>query len=233
MTAVFKREFRSYFQTPVGFVIVAAFALFSGMFFSVVYASGAPHVESVVSTMATVVIFAVPFITMRLLSEDRRQKVDQVLLTAPVSVYGIVMGKFFAALSLYAVGFIPTLIFQFIVSLHVTVNWLIYLYALIGILLLGAVMISIGMFLSSLTESPVIAAALTFAVFLAVLLLGSYASASGYAVLEKVNTAVSFIDRFSGFTAGVFNAADVVYMLSVSFLFIFLTVRTVEKRRWS
>lgn len=233
MTAIFKREFKSYFTTPVGFVIVAAFTLFSAMFFSIIYASGAPEVENVLSGMATVAIFATPFITMRLFSEDRRQKTDQALLTAPVSVTGIVMGKFFAALALFALGFAVTVIFQLIVSFYVPVNWLIYLYALLGMLLLGSVMISVGMFISSLTESPIISAALTFAVFLAIMFLGSYASAISSTVLQTIATAISFIDRFAGFTTGVLNFVDIIYMVSISAFFIFLTARSVEKRRWA
>ncbi len=233
MSAIFKREFKSYFSTPIGFVIVAAFVFFSGWFFSVIYAGGSPNVEAVISTLSTVVIFATPFITMRLISEDRRQKVDQALLTAPISVTDIVLGKFFAALALYSLGLGATLIYQFIVTAMVAVNWLIYLYALLGIILLGSVMISIGMFISSLTESSVVSAALTFAVFLAVMFLGGSVSESSSPVLAAMVSAVSFIDRFSSFTTGIFNLADVVYMLSISFLFIFLTVRSVEKRRWA
>ena len=233
MTAIFKREFKSYFTTPVGFVIVAAFTLFSAMFFSIIYASGAPEVESVLSAMATVAIFATPFITMRLFSEERKQKTDQALLTAPVKISGIVMGKFFAALALFALGFAVTLIFQLVVSFHVSVNWLIYLYALLGMLLLGSVMISIGMFISSLTESPIISAALTFAVFLAIMFLGSYASAISSTALQTIASAVSFIDRFTNFTTGVLDIVDLVYMVSISAFFIFLTARSVEKRRWA
>ncbi len=233
MSAIFKREFKSYFSTPIGFVIVAAFVLFSGMFFSVIYASGSPNIEAVISTLSTVVIFATPFITMRLISEDRRQKVDQALLTAPISVTDIVLGKFFAALALFCLGISVTLVYQFIVTALVSVNWLIFLYSFLGIVLLGCVMISIGMFISSLTESPVVSAALTFAVFLAVMLLGSYAASNDSAVLTAINSAVSFIDRFNSFCTGIFNLADVVYMVSVSFLFIVLTVRSVEKRRWA
>ena len=103
MSAIFKREFKSYFSTPIGFVIVAAFVLFSGMFFSVIYASGSPNIEAVVSTLSTVVIFATPFITMRLISEDRRQKVDQALLTAPISVTDIVLGRRFAVPSAFRI----------------------------------------------------------------------------------------------------------------------------------
>lgn len=233
MSAVFKREFKSYFTTPIGFVIVAAFTLFAAMFFSAVYINGAPEVENVISSMSIVVIFATPFITMRLFSDERRQKTDQALLTAPVKVSAIVMGKFFAALALFALGFASTLIFQFIVAFYVSVNWLIYLYAFLGMLLLGAVMISIGMFISSLTESAIISAALTFVAFLGITFLGSYASSVNSPMLQSVASAISFIDRFPSFCSGILNVADLVYMVSVSALFIFLTARSVEKRRWA
>ena len=233
MSAILKREFKSYFTTPIGFVIVAAFTLFSAMFFSVIYASGTPEVEAVISAMSTVAIFATPFITMRLFSEERRQKTDQALLTAPVKISGIVMGKFLAALCLFALGFASTVIFQLVVTFYVSVNWLIYLYALLGMLLLGSVMISIGMFISSLTESPIISAALTFVVFLAIMFLGSYASAISSTALQTVSTAVSFVDRFTGFTGGVLNVTDIIYMVSISAFFIFLTIRSLEKRRWA
>ncbi len=233
MTAIFKREFKSYFTTPVGFVIVAAFAFFSAMFFTVIYSVGAPEVESVISAMSTVAIFATPFITMKLFSDDRRAKTDQALLTAPVSVWGIVFGKFFAALALFALGFSLTLIFQLIVSFYVGVNWLVYLYALLGVLLLGSVMISVGMFISTLTESAIISAALTFVVFLSIMFLGSYASAVSSQALQTIAQAISFIDRFNGFTDGILNLTDIIYMVSVTALFVFLSVRSVEKRRWA
>ncbi len=233
MTAIFKREFKSYFTNPLGFIIIAVFTLFSGMAFTMIFGSGSPAVHGVVNFMSTVVIFATPFITMRLISEDRRQKVDQVLLTSPVSVTGIVLGKFFAAMSLYAIGLSALVIYPFIISFYSAVDWVLYLYSLLGILLIGAVMISIGMFISSLTESPVISAAITFAVFLAVMLLGSYASSANSALLTTINSAISFIDRFYSFTSGISDLSDVVYMISFSFLFVFLTVRSVEKRRWA
>lgn len=233
MIAVFKRELKSYFNTPIGFVILAVFTFFGGMFFSVLYESGSPTVESIISVMSSIVVFITPFITMRLLSEDRRQKVDQVLLTAPVKISSIVMGKFLAAFALYSAGFIPTLIFQFIVATYVSLNWAIYFYALLGVLLLGAVMISIGEFLSSLTESPVVAAALTFAVFLVVMLFGSFVETNNNALLSGINTAISFVERFSNFISGVFSFNDVFYMLSLTGVFMFLTICSVNKRRWA
>lgn len=233
MLAIFKREFKSYFTTPIGFVILAVFTFFEGLFFSAIYNQGSPEVQSIIGAMSTIAIFATPFMTMRLFSEDRRQKVDQALLTAPVKVSGIVLGKFLAALALFALGFALTLVFQLIITTYVTVNWLIYLYALIGILLLGSVMISIGMYISSLTESPIISAALTIGIFMAIMFLGSYASTINIAWLQTATSAISFIDRFNNFTTGILDPTDIVYMLSITGLFIFLTVRSVEKRRWA
>ncbi|MBR4123746.1 MAG: ABC-2 transporter permease, partial [Clostridia bacterium] len=137
MTAVFKREFKSYFSTPIGYIVVAAYFFFLGLYFTFYYSGGSPDIASLISGMSTIAIFTVPILTMRLMSEDRRQKVDQALLTAPVSLTGIVMGKFLAALAVYAIGFAPTVIFEIIIMSYVTVNIMSYIYALIGIILLG------------------------------------------------------------------------------------------------
>ena len=96
MTAIFKREFKSYFSTPIGYIVLAAFYFFLGFFFSVIYGYGSPDVSMVITAMSSVVVFALPVLTMRIMSEDRRQKVDQALFTAPVSLTSIVFGKFFA-----------------------------------------------------------------------------------------------------------------------------------------
>lgn len=233
MKAVFKREFKSYFTNPLGYIILAAFTLFAGMAYSKVFASGSPDVRGVVNFMSTIVIFATPFISMRLLSEDRRQKVDQVLFTAPVSITGVVLGKFFAAMALYAVGLSSLAVFPFITAFYISIDWVMYIYALIGILCLGAVMIAIGMFISSLTESSVVSAASTFAVFLGVVLFGSYTANSTSKVITIISKAILFVDRFYSFVSGIANLADLVYMLSISALFVFLTVCSVERRRWA
>ena len=115
MSAIFKREFKSYFCTPVGYIVVAALYFFLGLYFSMIYSYGSPNIEMVIISMSTVVIFVMPIITMRLMSEDRRQKVDQALLTAPVSLTSVVLGKFFAALAVFALGFLPTVVFEIII----------------------------------------------------------------------------------------------------------------------
>ena len=234
MVAVFKREFKSYFTNPLGFIIIAVFTACSGVAYYMVFRAGSPDVQGVINFVAsTVTLLATPFISMRLISEDRRQKVDQVLFTAPVTVTGIVLGKFLAAMALYTVGLAALFVYPFITAFHISIDWVIYLYARLGILCLGAVMISIGMFISSLTESPVVSAASTFAVFLAVMLFGSYTAGSTSPVIEFITKAISFIDRFYSFISGVADLSDLVYMLSVAALFVFLTVRSVERRRWA
>ena len=169
MTAIFKREFKAYFNTPVGYIVLAAFYFFLGLYFYVYFAGGSPAVSEVIIQTATVAVFAMPIITMRLMSEDRRQKVDQALITAPVKLTHIVLGKFFAAFSVFALCYVPTIIFEIIVATKISVNVLSFLYALLGILLLGGALIAIGMFISCLTESPALSAILTLVINILVL----------------------------------------------------------------
>ena len=196
MRAIFKRELRSYFSTPIGFIVLAAFYFFLGLYFSMIYSYGSPAVETVIMAMSTVIVFTMPVITMRLMSEDRRQKVDQALLTAPVSLTSIVMGKFFAALAVFAIGFAPTVIFEIIVASYVSVNIMSYIYAMFGMLLLGSALIAIGMFISSLTESSVISAILTLVINILVLYMSSFASMIKVTWLANIIEKAAFITAF-------------------------------------
>lgn len=233
MKAIFKREFRSYFTSPIGYVYSAIFLFFEGLFFATLYSSGEPNMAYVLSVLPTVMAFVLPVLTMRMLSEDRKLKVDQALLTAPVSVTGVVMGKFFAAFCVFAMPISVTLIFQIVVASMVSVNWLIYLNAVLGILLLGAALISIGMFISSLTESSVISCILTLVMFLLIMLVSSLASIAGVDWIVSVAEYVALFDMYSNFTEGVLHITDIVYLVSLIGVFCFLSVRAVEKRRWA
>ena len=233
MSAVFKREFRSYFSTPIGFIVLAAFYFFLGLYFSLIYSYGSPDIATVIVAMSTVIVFAMPILTMRLMSEDRRQKVDQALLTAPVSLTSIVLGKFFAALAVFAIGFAPTLVFEIIVASYVTVNIMSYIYALFGMLLLGSTLIAIGMFISSLTESAVISAILTLVINILVLYMSSFASMVSVSWIATIIEKAAFITAFENFGQNIFSVADVVYFVSISAAFLFLCVRSLDKRRWA
>ncbi len=233
MSAIFKREFRSYFTSPIGYVFVAIILFFEGMFFSLLYSSGVTDITGVFSIVTYVLAFVLPVLTMRMLSEDRKLKVDQALLTAPVSIGKIVMGKFFAAFAVFCIPVVSTLLFQVIIAAKVSVNWLLYLNALVGILLLGAALISIGMFISSLTESSVISCILTLVIFLLLTMATSLSSLITVSWIASAVEYVALFDIYNNFMESVFHITDVVYLISISGVFCFLTVRAVEKRRWA
>ena len=233
MKAIFKREFKSYFSTPIGYIVLSAFYFFLGLNFWDIFKYGSPRVEYVISQMLTVAVFLMPILTMRLMSEDRRQKVDQALFTAPVKLTAVVLGKFFAAFSVFAIAFIPTIIFEIIIMTYVSVNIFTYLYALFGILLLGAALIAIGMFISCLTESSVISAILSLVINLLTLYMTSFAQIISVEWLSTVFKNMAFIDMFSNFSQQYFSLPDVIYFLSITVAFLFLCVRALEKRRWA
>lgn len=248
MKAVFKREFKAYFSTPLGYIVLAVYYFFLGLFFTMLYSGGSPLIQNIYMSMPTIIILTLPIITMRLIGEDRHQKVDQALLTAPVKLSGIVMGKFFAALSVYALCFAPTLIYELIAASYVSVNILSFIYSLIGTMLLGAVLIAVGMFISSLTESSIIAAIITYAVNIFLLLMAGLTSMitvpSGNTFFEKVwakivEFVIIFLEKsdiftaFNNFGEEVLSISNLVYFISIIVVFLFLSVRSLEKRRWA
>lgn len=234
MSAVYKREMRAYFTSLISYVFFAAFFAIEGLVFAAIYKSGSTTVYAIPFMYPLyLTIFLIPLLTMRTISEDKRQKVDQVLLTAPISVTSLVMGKFWACLSIYAIANAPLLIFQIIVSYHASVNWLLFLYAVLGTLLLGATLIAIGIFISSLTESTALAAVLSVISNIVLMFITGIFEIIGVEWLTKIVSAVALLDRYTSFSDSILKVEDIVYYLSFIAVFIFLSVRSVEKRRWS
>lgn len=238
MIAIFKREFKSYFTTPVGLIFIAAVYFFLGFLFHNSYSMGLPQVHLVVASMSSIILYIVPILTMRIISEDKKQKVDQLLLTAPVKLVSIIMGKFFAALAVFAISFAPSIIFEGIVlssaaEADISVPVMYYIYSIIGILLFGGALIAIGMFISSLTESTAISAILTLAINILVSFFPYFASVISTQWLSKVFSSLSFIDRFENFSQNIFSIADILYFISIIAIFLFLSIRSLEKKRWS
>ena len=143
------------------------------------------------------------------------------------------MGKFFAALAVFSLGFAPTIIFEIIVLTMVEVNVLSYLYALLGAILLGAALIAIGMFISSLTESSVVSAILTFVINIVIIYASGLASSISVSWLATAVEKIAFINAFDNFGSTTFSIPDVFYFLSITAAFLFLSVRSLEKRRWA
>jgi len=236
MKAIYKRELKAYFTSPVAYIFIAVFFLFEGIAFTGIYSNGTADVRGVFFHLLTMLgmIFLTPVLTMRLLSEDRRQKVDQALLTAPVGITGIVLGKFLASYTVFALAFVPTIIFQITVSALVpSVNWLFYLNALLGVLLTGAALISIGLMISSLTESQAISCILTITAFVSLFAITYIAGLTGQKFIIAAAEYLAIFDNLYRFSDSIFHIVDVAYLLSVTALFIFLTVRNVERRRWA
>ena len=241
MTAIFKREFKSYFTGPIGYVALLYLFFLVSLPFIEMFSMGYPYIDYIFASASTFSAFIIPIITMRLFSEERKNKTDQALLTAPVSIVGIVLGKFFAAISLFAAGFLPTLVYQVIVSNRMfaasksSVNWKIFLVCYLAIVLFGAALTSIGCFISSLTESQAVAAILGIAATLVVMIIDFLASLITFKWFAPVTKAISdysFLSKLSHLLDGMLNVSSIVYFLSVTVFFLFLTVLSVNKRRW-
>lgn len=234
MLAILRREFSAYFRSPIGYIYLAVFYIFSGFFFFTnnLY-SGYSSITGVYSSLFSIIMFLIPILTMRLMSEDKKQKTDQALLTAPISLFSLVMGKFLAALCVFCMGLAVTLVYAFVIAIFTTVSWSVVFGNLIGTILLATALIAIGMFISTLTENQVIAAVGGFAVMLFLMLIDNLKNVVTNTVLQKIVTGVSFYERYTGFVMGKFNYADAVFYLSVAAIFIFLTIRVIERRRWS
>ena len=181
----------------------------------------------------TVTLFIIPVITMRLFSEERRQKTDQALFTAPVGLTSIVFGKFFAAWAMFGLTQLITVVVELIFAFNVSVDMLGYICYLIGAAGVSASLIAVGMFISSLTDSQILAAVGSIAVSVMLAMMDTFAQLTSVRWLVSAANWLSFSSRFDTFLSGVLDYANVAYFISFAAVFIFLTVRIQEKRRWS
>lgn len=244
MTAIYKRELRSYFKSPIGYIFIGVFMLVAAVFFTVLNVSyGLTSMTSFFYNTSIVYIIVIPILTMRSMAEERKNKTDQLLMTAPVKTTGIVAGKFFAAVTVLLITCIIMLLFPLILRMYGTITWGEVLIGFLGLFLMGTLFISIGLFMSTLTENQVIAAVSTGVILLVLWFMSSFAyqlsqmaTTGAMAVIGNILSSVlnflAVTNRFQEFTTGVLNLVPVFYFLSIAFLFVFLSVRIVERRRW-
>lgn len=287
MIAVFRRELNGYFKSMMGYLFSAFVLIFAGIYTMVYNLSGyTAHFERVLSSISFLYLIAVPILTMRSVAEEKKQKTDQLLYSLPISLSSVVVGKYLAMLVVLLVptaimGLYPLILSQFGTVLLQTAYG-----ALAGFFLLGACLLSIGLFVSSVTENQVAAAVITLVVMLVLYFmsgLASYVSTAASASLtaliivaavlclvlylltknapvsvlvlavlagslylwysqdssafsglfSDIMNQLSVFDRFDSFVDGVFDLTAVVYDLSVTGVFLFLSVQALEKRRWS
>lgn len=235
MQAIFRRELNAYFKSPLGYIFLAIFFYFGGQFLSMVVRYQMNQISYIFNNMFSVLMFAIPILTMRLMSEDKRLKTDQALLTAPVSLHGIIWGKFLAAFTLFVIAITSTVVYFVVLSSMATPQWNIFFGNLFGLILLGGALISIGLFISSLTESQMVAAIGSFSLMFFIFLIDTIAGMlpSFFSWFGTALTSVSFITRYEDFTSGILDFSHILFFISVIVVFNFLSVRMLERKRWS
>lgn len=287
MGAIYEREFKSYFYTMTGYLVCAFLLMFAGVYtmaYNLNY--GYSNFEYVLQGMSFIFMIVVPILTMRSVAEERRQKTDQLLYALPVSMTRIVLGKYFAMLTVFLLPTAIIALYPLLLSAFGTVSFITAYGALVGFIFMGAAFIAVGLFISSLTENQAIAAVLCFlallvnyfltattdfvsesstasfvAVTVIIVLIGlllrfmtknTFVSVVTFLVLEAGNVAVlafapdklsgllttameklSLFDRFDTFVNGVFDITSLVFYLVIAGIFLFFTVQSLEKRRWS
>lgn len=234
MGAILKRELSAYFNSAIAYVVMAVYFFFSGLYFYFYcFESNTTSLSGVFNNMIYVILFLVPIITMKSFAEEKRQKTDQALLTAPVNLTEIVMGKFLGAFILYALCALIFLVFSVVISFFAAPSWSVILCTFIGLLLFGAALIAINIFISVLTESMIVAAIFGMAVGFIILMMSTFTSVIPFEWLATVFEKINFITYYVNFSYGLLNITDIVFFISAAALFIFFTVRVLEKRRWS
>jgi ABC-2 type transport system permease protein len=183
--------------------------------------------------VSTIVLFMVPMLTMGIYAEERKRGTMELLMTSPIGEIQIVLGKFLAALSLFVVMLAPTFIYQLAMSMHADpgLPWRVILSGYLGVLLLGAVLVAIGSFISSLTESQIIAAVATFAVFLLLWVL-DFGVRDSTTTMGEILKYLSILRHFDDFSKGVIDTTSVVFYISLVGLGVFLTFRSIDSMRW-
>lgn len=234
MSAILKRELNAYFSSATAYVVMAVFFFFSGLFFNYYCISAnSSSLSYVFGNMFYIVLFLIPIITMKTFAEEKKQKSDQALLTSPTSLTEIVLGKFMGAFILYFICCCIFLVYALVISFFTTPEWSVIICTFIGMLLLGAALIAINVFISVLTESMVIAAVIGMGAGLVISMTNYLVSLIPVEWIKNIINKINFLSYYENFTYGILSIVDVVFFLSVTALFLFFTVRVLDKRRWS
>ncbi len=234
MFAIYKRELSSYFSSPVGYIVLAAFMAFSGIYFYVqCLFSGTSSMYGVFQSMFFILLFIIPLITMRLFADDRRHKTDQALITSPVGIPAIVTAKFLSALTMLALCLLAYVLEGIILSCIASPDWSIIFGNIFAMLLMGSAFIAIGVFISSLTENVIVAALVSFMANVIISLIDTISSTVSWDFLKSLLSSLSFQTKYGNFALGLISLSDVVFFVSVAVLFLFLTDRVIDRRRWA
>lgn len=253
--AIYRKELGNYFVSPIAYVVVGAFLAISGLLFTIYLRGvidqamqmemqsmrfGMPQdydvpsevLRAFFSVQPILVLILIPMITMGVYAEERKRGTMELLMTSPIREIDIVLGKFFASLSLFVMMLLPTLVYMIFMYLHSdpAPPWRVLFAGYGGVLLFGGSLIALGTFISSLTENQIVAAVVTFAVFF-VMWIFDFGS-RGSSTVASVLSYLSVIQHYEDFPRGIIDTSALVYYGSFMFLFVFLTVRSIDSMRW-
>ena len=287
MLAIIKKELSAYYKSMIGYIFMAFFLIIIGIYFFVynlTYATS--NFEYTLQATSFVFVILIPLLTMRVLAEEKRQKTDQLLLTSPLSIEKIVIGKYFAALMVFLGTMLITFFYPLILTWFGEVDLRLAYNGILGFILMGAAYLAIGVFLSALTESQMVAAIIGFIVMLITYIMPGLASllpqdhksavilfslviivvcliayrmmknptvVVGIGIISELALIIiylkksslldgavtkflnlfSMVNHFDEFTKGILDLSAITYYLSIIFLFLFLTIQVIKKRRWS
>jgi ABC-2 type transport system permease protein len=246
--AIAGKELRSYFASPIAYVIIGLFALLFGWFFyaflnffveesqRAMMGGGTVNVNDrmirgVLQNAAVIILFVMPMITMRTYSEEKRSGTIELLLTSPLTDVQIILGKFLGAMGLFAAMLLVTSIDIAILFLLGNPEWKPVVTGYLGLLLMGGCFVSLGLLISSLTKNQIVAGFMTFAVFLMLWVINWIADSSG-PTGRAVLSFLSITDHLDDFTRGIIDTKHIVYYLSFITFGLFLTAKSVDSERW-
>lgn len=224
MKAILKKELKSYFLSPIGYIVIGIFLLcFSVFFYLTVLSSGSVDLGGLYYYTALYgLIIIAPILTMRMFAEERKTGTEQLLLTSPVSMFKVVMGKLFAALSVIIITLLISLLFFFIVSFFGEPSILRVLVAMLGFILISIADLSVGMFASSLTENQIISGIVTVAFLIISLFMAD---------ISSIFSGFTLINFYLSFAQGVISVENVISLVLFSMLFISLTIIVMQRRK--
>jgi ABC-2 type transport system permease protein len=246
--AIADKELRSYFASPIAYIIIGFFLLPFGVFFYLYLASfvkqsmqqaqfgGAMNINQnviryVLQNASVIILFIMPMITMRTYSEEKRSGTIELLLTSPVTDVEIILGKFFGALGLYVALLAVTLPHMGILFLYGNPEWRPVAAGYLGLLLMGGTFVSLGLLISSTTNNQIVAGIVTFVVFLLLWIIGWFADTAG-PTIGPITSWLSITEHFDDFSKGIIDTKHVLYYLSLITFGLFLTAKSVDTERW-
>ena len=229
---IFLKELRSFFNSPVAYIVIVVFLAILGWFFtSNLFLSNVSSIRVVFEMTPFLLLFFAPAITMRLISEEKKAGTLELLMTKPIREYEIVTGKFLAAWSLYLIALIPTLVYYITVASLGSLDLGAVIGGYLGLILVGAVFIAVSIFGSSITENQVVAFIVSFLIVFILFMIDKVVSYVP-AYLATTFEYMSIDYHFSNIARGVIDSRDVLYYLSAVFFTLFLGTLSLQKRRW-